>query len=61
MTSGKTFTVKVIDSNNTVQKNSAGADLTANCEVKVKTGFFDKIIAFFRGLFGRLPSVEVKP
>ncbi|MBR3621147.1 MAG: hypothetical protein IKN56_06530, partial [Clostridia bacterium] len=61
MTSGKSFTVKVIDSNKTVQKDSSGAELAANCEVKVKTGFFDKIIAFFRGLFGLLPSVEVKP
>ncbi|MBR3621477.1 MAG: InlB B-repeat-containing protein, partial [Clostridia bacterium] len=62
MTAGKTFTVKVIDpSTKAVQKDSSGAELNKNCEVKVKTGFFDKLIAFFKGLFGALPNVEVKP
>ena len=62
MTAGRTFTVKVIDpSTKVVQKDSSGAELSKNCEVKVKTGFFDKLIAFFKGLFGALPNVEVKP
>lgn len=61
MTSNRTFTVKVIDASENVQKDGSGNDLTANCEVKVKSGFFDKLIAFFKGLFGALPNVEIKP
>ena len=62
MTAEKTFTVKVIEpSTKAVQKDNSGAELNKNCEVKVKTGFFDKLIAFFKGLFGLLPNVEVKP
>ncbi len=62
MTANRTFTVKVIDPNNkAVQKDSNGAELSKNCEVKVNTGFFAKLIAFFRGLFGSLPNVEIKP
>ena len=56
-----TYTVKVVDGKNTVQKDSNGKDLTANVEIKVKQGFFDKLIAFFKGLFGLLPTVEIKP
>ncbi|MBQ8944847.1 MAG: InlB B-repeat-containing protein [Clostridia bacterium] len=59
--SDTTYTVKVIDSKNAVQKDSSGKDLTANVEIKVKQGFFDKLIAFFKGLFGLLPTVEIKP
>ena len=59
--SDTTYTVKVIDSKNTVQKDSNGKDLAANVEIKVKQGFFDKLIAFFKGLFGLLPTVEIKP
>ena len=61
LTGDKTFTVKVIDANNTVQKDANGKDLAANVEIKVKQGFFDKLIAFFKGLFGLLPIVEIKP
>ena len=56
-----TYTVKVVDGKNAVQKDSNGKDLTANVEIKVKQGFFDKLIAFFKGLFGLLPTVEIKP
>ena len=59
--SDTTYTVKVIDGKNAVQKDSNGKDLTANVEIKVKQGFFDKLIAFFKGLFGLLPTVEIKP
>ncbi len=61
MTSNRTFTVKVIDMSKNVQKDANGNELSANCEVKVKSGFFDKIIAFFKGLFRALPNIEVKP
>ncbi len=59
--SDTSYTVKVIDGKNTVQKDSNGKDLAANVEIKVKQGFFDKLIAFFKGLFGLLPTVEIKP
>lgn len=61
MTANRTFTVKVIDANGNIQKDSNGNNLTSNCEVKVKSGFFDRLIAFFKGLFRLLPSVEIKP
>ena len=61
MTADKTFTVKIIDSKNAVQKDSNGNAHQKNVEVKVKQGFFDKLIAFFKGLFGSLPKVEIKP
>ena len=56
----RTFTVKVVDSNGTVQKSDSET-LQKDVEVKVNSGFFAKIIAFFRGLFGSLPEVEIKP
>ncbi len=59
--SDTTYTVKVVDGKNAVQKDSNGKDLAANVEIKVKQGFFDKLIAFFKGLFGLLPTVEIKP
>ncbi len=61
MKSGRTFTVKVIDVNGNVQKDSSGTELSKTCEVKVNSGFFKKLIAFFKGLFGLLPSIEIKP
>ncbi len=62
MTASKTYTVKVIDpSNNAVQKDGNGAELSRTCEINVNTGFFARLIAFFRGLFGLLPNVEIRP
>ena len=57
----KTYTVKVIDKNGTVRKDSTGIPITAEIKVDVKHGFFDKLIAFFKALFGLLPTVEIKP
>lgn len=61
ITANRTFTVKVIEKNGNIQKDESGNDLTAKCEVNVKSSFIDKLIAFFKGLFGALPNVEVKP
>ncbi len=61
MTANRTFTVKIIDSGNNALKDVEENEIKANCEVKVKSGFFDKLIAFFKGLFGLLPNVEIKP
>lgn len=61
MTSNRKYTVYVVDENGVVQEDANGNILAADCEVKVKSGFFDKLIAFFKGLFGTLPNVEIKP
>ena len=50
-TSDFTVQIKLVDSDGTVLKESEIET------VKVKTGLFDKIIAFFRGLFRRLPNI----
>ena len=60
MRSSKTFTVKVVDSNGAVQSNSSGA-LQKDININVSSGFFAKIIAFFKALFGMLPKVDIKP
>ena len=57
---GKTLTAKVIDLNGNVQSNADGK-LEKEIKITVKTGFFDKVKAFFLGLFGLLPKVELKP
>ena len=61
MKSSKKYVVKIVDAKGNVLKDSKGNDLSANVEIKVKSSFFDKIIAFFRGLFGSLPDVEINP
>jgi len=61
MTAGRTFTVKVVDASGNALKDLEENEITSNCEVKVNGGFFAKLIAFFKGLFGALPNVEIKP
>ncbi|MBO4893444.1 MAG: InlB B-repeat-containing protein [Clostridia bacterium] len=61
MKQSETFTVKIVDENNITQKDGSGAELSKKIEVKVKTGFFDKLIAFFKGLFKILPQVTIEP
>lgn len=56
----KTLTVKVVDSAGKVQKDGNGKELSAKIEIKVKTGFFDVLIAFFKKLFGA-NKVTIKP
>lgn len=60
-TSTKNITVKIIDSKGNVQKDANGKNLTGTVEIKAKTGFFDKFIAFFKRLFKTLPAVTVEP
>lgn len=60
MKEGKTLTAKVIDLNGNVQSNADGK-LEKEIKITVKTGFFDKVKAFFQSLFGLLPKVELKP
>lgn len=61
LTGDKTYTAAVIDENGTVQTDYSGAQLKKDISVSVKANFFARIIAFFRGLFGSLPTVEIKP
>ena len=60
VTNNKTLTVKVIDEDGNVQKDKDGNDLTDNIEIKVKTGFLNNIIAFFKKLFGSNKAI-IKP
>ncbi len=55
------YTVKIVDSNGNVQKDSNNNDLSKDSRVTVNAGFFKKLVAFFKGLFGTLPKIEVKP
>lgn len=57
----KTLTVKIVDSNGNVQTAANGSEISKSATISVNSGFFKKIIAFFRGLFNRLPSVTIKP
>ena len=60
MKAGKTLTAKIIDANGNVQSNADGK-LEKEIKITVKTGFFDKVKAFFLGLFGLLPQITLNP
>ena len=60
-TGTKNITAKIIDNDENVQKDGNGTDLTASFEVKAKSGFFAKLMAFFKRLFRSLPAVIVEP
>ncbi|MCQ2477032.1 MAG: hypothetical protein MJ125_04270, partial [Clostridia bacterium] len=56
------YTVKVIDANGKVQKDSNGNELSKDGgKITCNAGFFKKLMAFFKSLFNLLPKVEVKP
>ncbi len=60
-TSTKNITVKIIDEKENVQKDANSKELTGNVEIKAKSGFIAKFIAFFRRLFKALPKITVEP
>ena len=60
-TSTRKLTVKIIDADRKDQKDANGKDLAGTVEIKAKSGFFDKLIAFFKRLFKALPAVTVEP
>ena len=60
ITSNVKLTFKVIDKNGIVQKNANGKELSETIEVKVKTGFINAIIAFFKKLF-KSNTVTIEP
>ena len=47
-----TFTVKVKLADGSIAKDSNGNEISAQVTMNSKAGFFDKIVAFFKGLFG---------
>ena len=47
-----TFTVKVKLADGSIAKDSNGNEMSAQVTMNSKAGFFDKIVAFFKGLFG---------
>lgn len=56
------YFVKIVDASGNIQKDAKGAELKKDGgKITCNAGFFQKIIAFFRGLFGLLPNVEIKP
>ena len=59
MRSNRTFTVKIIDANKTVQTDLNNNLLQRTIQVNVNSGFFARIIAWFRSLFGSLPKEEI--
>lgn len=56
-----TFTVKVLDKNNKVLVNSDGTVLEKEFTIEVNSGFFAKIIAWFKALFNLLPEYTFEP
>ena len=48
----KTIEVKLVDSNGNAINNSSGNEISDSESVTVKGGFFQKIISFFKNLFG---------
>lgn len=48
----KTVEVKLVDANGSVLKNASGNEIKDSENVTVKGGFFQKIISFFKNLFG---------
>ncbi len=59
MTSTHTYTIRIIDSSETVQKDKSGNPLEKTSTINVDTGLFSKITAFFQSLFNALPRVTV--
>lgn len=48
----KTVTVKIVDENGKALKDADGNEISASEDVTVKAGFFQKLISFFKNLFG---------
>ena len=56
------YTVKVVDANGNIAKDANGNEISkAGGKVSCNSGFFKKLVAFFKGLFGSLPNVTVQP
>lgn len=56
------YIVKVVDASGNVMKDGSGQNLSkAGGTITCDTGFVSRIIAFFKGIFGLLPSELIKP
>ena len=54
------FSVKIVDSDSNLAKTSSGSTFEGSTKVSVNRGFFKRIIAFFKNLFGKLPTQIVE-
>ncbi len=61
LTANKTYSVKIIDVAGRVQKDNNECNLEKIIVINVNAGFFKKLIAFFKGLFGSLATIDIKP
>ncbi len=61
VTSERTFQVRLVNKDGYYAQKDNYEVIAEYTTIKVKSGFFDKIIAFFKGLLGLLPSDEIKP
>ena len=61
VTKGKTFSVRILDSKGSVVKGSSGQNIEKEIKVNVNDGLFNRLIAFFKTIFNRLPEVEIAP
>ena len=59
LTSDKTFLFTVIDENGRQISRYNNKSLSYDIKIHVTTGFFDKLIAFFLGIFGLAPECEL--
>ncbi len=56
------YTVKVVDANGNIAKDANGKEISKDGgKISCNSGFFKKLVAFFKGLFGSLPNVTVQP
>ncbi|MCR5523123.1 MAG: leucine-rich repeat domain-containing protein [Clostridia bacterium] len=56
------YFVKIVDEDGKVQKDISGNELVKEGgKIKCNAGFVQKLIAFFRVLFGSLPEIRVEP
>ena len=62
LTSDLNYYVKIVDKNGNIQKDANGNNLKKDGgTITCNAGFFQKLIAFFQGLFSMLPRKTVKP
>ena len=53
-----TYTAKVIDANGNVVSDENGEEFSISENITVNKGFFKKLVAFFKALFKKLPTVD---
>ena len=61
MTQTRTFTVKAVSSDGSTVENSDGTSAQGSFTITVNSGFFKRIIAWFRALFNALPEKVFAP